>query len=94
MSIFAKYGHFCYIHSTKNILNMNVSLTKKQQDYIAEQLETGDFQNASELVRDALRLHEVYRNRIIADLRAEIDKGWSSKTSCRSVSDIIAAKKL
>lgn len=51
---------------------MNVSLTKKQEDYIVEQLETGDFQNASELVRDALRLHEVYRHRIIADLRAEI----------------------
>jgi antitoxin ParD1/3/4 len=79
---------------TKNILNMNVSLTKKQEDYIAEQLETGDFQYASELVRDALRLHEVYRHRIIADLRAEIDKGWASKTSYRSVSDIIAAKKL
>lgn len=73
---------------------MNISLTKKQESYINEQIESGDFQNASELVRDALRLHEVYRHRVIADLRTEIEKGWSGKTSSRSVSDIIQAKKL
>ncbi|WP_179009096.1 type II toxin-antitoxin system ParD family antitoxin [Winogradskyella forsetii] len=72
---------------------MNISLTKKQEAYIAEQLKSGDFQNASELVRDALRLHEVYRHRIIEDLRAEIEKGWSGPTSNRSVSDIIETKK-
>ena len=45
---------------------MNVSFTKKQEEYISNQIESGDFQNASEVVRDALRLHEVYpkfRNR-------------------------------
>lgn len=72
---------------------MNISLTKKQENYISEQLESGDFQNASELVRDALRLHEVYRHRIIEDLRAEIEKGWSGRTSKRSVTDIIESKK-
>lgn len=40
---------------------MNISFTKKQQDYICEQVTSGDFQNASEVVRDALRLHEIYR---------------------------------
>ena len=49
---------------------MNVSLTKKQEDYIAEQIASGDFQNASELVRDALRLHEIYRHKVIEDLKA------------------------
>ncbi|KAA5827666.1 type II toxin-antitoxin system ParD family antitoxin [Algibacter amylolyticus] len=72
---------------------MNVSLTKKQQAYIAEQIESGDFQNASELVRDALRLHEVYRHRVITDLKAEIEKGWSGATSNRNVKDIIASKR-
>ena len=71
---------------------MNVSLTKKQEEYIANQLKTGDFQNASELVRDALRLHEVYRHRVIMDLRAEIEKGWSGATSKRSINDIIKDK--
>ena len=71
---------------------MNVSFTDKQEKYIAEQIESGDFQNASEVVRDALRLHSVYRHRIIAELKAEIEKGWSGPVSKRSVKDIIAAK--
>tara|TARA_R110001592_G_scaffold211716_1_gene463707 strand:- start:329 stop:562 length:234 start_codon:yes stop_codon:yes gene_type:complete len=72
---------------------MNVSLTKKQQAYIADQIESGDFQNASELVRDALRLHEVYRHRVIMDLKAEIEKGWSGSTSSRNIKDIIDSKR-
>lgn len=72
---------------------MNVSLTKKQQDYIADQIESGDFQNASELVRDALRLHETYRHRVILDLKAEIEKGWSGVTSKRNINDIINDKR-
>lgn len=71
---------------------MNVSFTKKQEDYIAEQIQSGDFQNASEVVRDALRLHEVYRHRIIEELKAEIEKGWNNKSS-RSIKDIIESKK-
>jgi antitoxin ParD1/3/4 len=72
---------------------MNVSLTKKQQDYIASQIKSGDFQNASELVRDALRLHEIYRHKVIQDLRDEIERGWSGSTSKRSVKDIIESKR-
>ncbi|MCH7524460.1 MAG: type II toxin-antitoxin system ParD family antitoxin [Bacteroidetes bacterium] len=71
---------------------MNVSLTKKQEDYIANQIKSGDFQNASELVRDALRLHEVYRHKVISNLIAEIEKGWSGATSKRTVKDIIISK--
>jgi antitoxin ParD1/3/4 len=72
---------------------MNVSFTKKQEDYIAEQIKSGDFQNASEVVRDALRLHEVYRHRVIEDLKAEIEQGWNTNTNSRSVKDIIESKK-
>ena len=67
--------------------------TKKQQDFIAEQVTSGDFQNASEVVRDALRLHEIYRIRVLNELKIEIDKGWSAASSSRSVKDIIQAKK-
>ena len=77
----------------QNNLDMNISLTKKQENYISEQLESGDFQNASELVRDALRLHEIYRHRIIEDLRKEIEKGWSGKPSQLSINDLIESKK-
>lgn len=71
---------------------MNISFTEKQANYIASQVESGDYRNASEVVREALRLHEVYRQRLIADLRVEIDKGWAGSTSSRSVRDILDAK--
>jgi len=68
---------------------MNISFTDKQVNYIASQVQSGDFQNASEVVRDALRLHEIYRHRIIEELRVEIQKGWAGATSNRKVGDII-----
>lgn len=71
---------------------MNISFTEKQEKYIASQVKQGDFQNASEVVRDALRLHELYRQRIVEELRAEIAKGWDSPASDRSIKDIIKAK--
>ena len=76
----------------RGVERMNVSFTEKQERYIAAQLESGDYQNASEVVRDALRLHEVYRHRVIEELRAEIAKGWEGKASPRKVQDIIQSK--
>lgn len=72
---------------------MNVSFTKKQEEYISNQIESGDFQNASEVVRDALRLHQIYRHRLIQDLKAEIEKGWEGTSSSRSIKDIIKSNK-
>ncbi len=71
---------------------MNISFTEKQENYIAAQLKSGDFQNASEVVRDALRLHEFYRNKVLEELRKEIDKGWDGPVSNRNLRDIINAK--
>jgi antitoxin ParD1/3/4 len=70
---------------------MNVHFTDKQQAYIKSQIEGGDYQNASELVREALRMHQIYREKVIADLRAEIEKGMNSGISKRTVSDIVDA---
>lgn len=71
---------------------MNVSFTDKQEKYIAAQLGSGDYQNASEVVRDALRLHELYRHKVIEDLRLEIAKGWDGAASSKNVSDILKEK--
>ena len=71
---------------------MNVSLTDKQRKYIDSQVQSGDYQNASEVMREALRLHELYRVRLINDLRAEIDKGWNSPVSARSLKSIAKGK--
>jgi len=72
---------------------MNISFTKKQEEYINEQVASGDYQNNSEVIRDALRLHGIYREKVIADLRREIEKGWNGPDSNLSMADIIASRK-
>lgn len=72
---------------------MNVSFTNNQEEYIADLISSGDYQNASEVVRDAIRLHKFYRHRIIEQLRLEIEKGWDGPVSKRNIKDIIADKK-
>jgi antitoxin ParD1/3/4 len=72
---------------------MNISFTDKQADYITSQVQGGDYQNASEVVRDALRLHQLYRAKVLEELRAEISKGWDGATSSRKIDDILQAKK-
>ncbi len=72
---------------------MNISFTKQQEEYILSQVASGEYQNNSEVIRDALRLHSIYRDKVIKDLRAEIEKGWSGETSKRTVSDIINEKR-
>lgn len=64
---------------------MNISFTKKQEEYITSQVKSGDYQNNSEVIREALRLHSIYREKLIDDLRKEIDKGLNSGISKRSV---------
>ncbi|MDD7915995.1 type II toxin-antitoxin system ParD family antitoxin [Polaribacter ponticola] len=72
---------------------MNISFTKQQEEYITTQVESGEYQNNSEVIRDALRLHTVYRNKVINDLKIEIEKGLESGISKRSVKDIIESKR-
>lgn len=72
---------------------MNISFTKKQEKYIAEQVESGDYQNNSEVIRDALRLHSIYREKVIQDLKKVIEKGWNGPDSNKSLNEIIASKR-
>jgi len=84
MSILAKYGQ---IQTA-----MNISFTEKQEKYIKMQTTSGDYQNASEVVRDAIRIHQTYRNRVIEDLKVAIEEGWEGETSKLSVSEIVKKK--
>lgn len=72
---------------------MNISFTKKQEKYISEQVASGEYQNNSEVIRDAIRLHGIYREKVIQDLRNEIEKGWNGLDSKLSMAEIIASKK-
>ncbi|SDB58996.1 antitoxin ParD1/3/4 [Flavobacteriaceae bacterium MAR_2010_188] len=73
---------------------MNISFTKKQEEYISNQVASGDYQNNSEVIRDALRLHSIYREKVIEDLRKQIEKGWDGPDSKKSMKEIIADKKI
>ena len=70
----------------------NVVLTEHQAALVENLVIRGRYQNASEVVRDALRLHEVSRHRVIEELRTEIAKGWDGAISAASVQDIVKQK--
>jgi antitoxin ParD1/3/4 len=72
---------------------MNVSLTEKQRKYIDDKVASSDYMNASEVVREALRLHEINHQKLEI-LRAEIQKGWDGPISSRTMEDILKEKKL
>lgn len=60
---------------------MNVSLSPKFEDYIRNQLEGGTYSNASEVIREALRLKmqqdEIYKIKLDA-MRSAIIQGEES----------------
>lgn len=72
---------------------MNISFTKKQEEYISKQVASGEYQNNSEVIRDALRLHAIYRNKVIQDLRKEIELGWDGPDSAMTMDEIIESGK-
>lgn len=53
---------------------MNVSLTPELEQYINDKVASGRYASASEVVREALRLHEE-REKKLAALRADIEAG-------------------
>lgn len=57
--------------------NTSITLGEHFDRYIAEQLASGRYRTASELIRESLRLHEA-REIKIAALRAAVDEGLSS----------------
>ncbi|BBN82108.1 CopG family transcriptional regulator [Pseudoalteromonas sp. A25] len=76
---------------------MNVNLSPVFEEYIKQQLDTGMYNNASEVIREALRLKmqqdEVYQARLHA-LRTAIDDGFNSGESIPlDMSSIIADAK-
>ncbi len=53
---------------------MNVKFTKKQEMYIEELVASGEYKNKSEVVRDALRLHRIYREKLVKDLLEDLNQ--------------------
>ena len=72
---------------------MHVSLTDKLEEYVKARVNTGLYNNASEVIREALRIMQ--KNEDLTDLKLQglkdaIRFGDESKLSTRSVDDIIA----
>jgi antitoxin ParD1/3/4 len=60
---------------------LNVSITPQLEEWIAEQLASGWYNNASEVVREGLRLlreEQEIRAAKLKDLRAAIEEGMNS----------------
>lgn len=60
---------------------MNFSLGTHFEDYVRNKVESGRYNNASEVIREALRLHEEQeevREARLRHLKAEIAKGLAS----------------
>ncbi len=60
------------------VLVMNVSLTKKLEEWVQGKVETGMYSSASEVVRDALRLlhtYEAEKNSKFENLRGDVLTG-------------------
>jgi antitoxin ParD1/3/4 len=69
---------------------MNVSLTEYWQSYVEGHLRRGRYQNASELMRAALRLHE--REQIARDL-AEVESLFGANSKAEGDADIASVKR-
>ncbi|MCD6675252.1 MAG: type II toxin-antitoxin system ParD family antitoxin [Burkholderiaceae bacterium] len=66
----------------------NVVLTEHQHEFVEELVETGRYQNASEVLREGLRLVEQRERREaarIAALRDAADSGWDDIDAGRYV---------
>lgn len=64
----------------------NVVLSQHQHELVASLVETGRYQNASEVLRDGLRLlerQELEDTAKLAVLRDAAEKGWSNLASGR-----------
>ena len=58
---------------------MNVSLTPQLEDLVRQKVDSGRYNSASEVVREALRLMDTYehvRASSLAKLRADVEAGW------------------
>lgn len=58
---------------------MHVSLTQTLEKYVKDQVKTGLYNNASEVIREALRLKrqvEAYEAAKLDALRRDIDSAW------------------
>lgn len=70
-------------------IRKTITFTKKQDNWIKQQIELGDFTNDSEYIRDLIRKDQALRQNQI-ELELAIQEGIDSGVSEKSVSDIMS----
>lgn len=58
---------------------INVSLTPQLEELVRQKVDSGRYNSASEVIREALRLMDTYervRADALAKLRADVEAGW------------------
>ena len=71
----AKFANRCYLHA---VPTRNISLTAEQDAFVERIVKAGEYQNASEALRDALRALQQRRHEDalkLKALRAQIQRG-------------------
>jgi antitoxin ParD1/3/4 len=68
---------------------MNISLTSTMRQWVNSQVQTGEYANASDYVRDLIRHDQRHHE----ELNLALIQGENSGKSKRKVADIIAATK-
>lgn len=61
-------------------MTLNVSLTPQLEEFVREKVDSGRYNSASEVVREALRLMGTYeglRAGALAKLRDDVDAAWA-----------------
>lgn len=66
----------CYIRFSIRKIQINVCLTPELERFIADKLETGLYQTASEVVREALRMFRQQDESRLEQLRGDIRTGF------------------
>jgi antitoxin ParD1/3/4 len=63
-------GKLCHYQYALGMPTRNVSLTPQQDAFVAKMVKTGEYQNASEAIRDALRVLQLRRKEDALKLKA------------------------
>ncbi len=61
--------------------------------HIKKRIESANYENSTEVVKDPSRIHAQHSQKLVDELKVEIEKGWSGKDSNRSIKDIISTSK-
>jgi len=71
---------------------MNISIPSPMKDWVQTQIESGQYANASDYLRDLIRRDQMQKDKLRA-LQQTITEGWESGFSERSMAEVLTEAK-